>query len=186
MEAFSFTPCFRSLSEKRVQRLLRKTFGPYLPSNEFFNRVEWFLYPQFSRFLIFPTDSFSEVIRSEHKTSNRFNGNNILDSSPCGLRVDWSYVRVFSWFALQMNHENQTTKSHEPGITKRHKGSTDESSMLLPFQRFLKLDLDSEATRLKPGENKKRSGHANHHRSRGRFLRSGHRLLPHQTWAQSQ
>src|SRR3989441_8300723 len=66
--------------------------------------------------------------------SSRFNGNNILDSSPCGLRVDWSYVRVFSWFALQMNHENQTTKSHEPGITKRHKGSADESSMLLPSQ----------------------------------------------------
>src|SRR3989442_7535757 len=65
---------------------------------------------------------------------NRFNGNNILDSSPCGLRVDWSYVRVFSWFALRMNHENQTTKSHEPGITKRHKGSADESSMLLPKQ----------------------------------------------------
>src|SRR5438876_9961007 len=66
---------------------------------------------------------------------NRLNGNNILDSSPCGLRVDWSYVRVFSWFALQMNHENQTTKSHEPGITKRHKGSADESSMLLPLKR---------------------------------------------------
>src|SRR5438309_3753264 len=63
-------------------------------------------------------------------------GNNILDSSPCGLRVDWSYIRVFSWFALQMNHENQTTKSHEPGITKRHKGSADESSMLLPFRQF--------------------------------------------------
>src|SRR5438874_2355761 len=53
-----------------------------------------------------------------------------------GLRVNWSYVRVFSWFALQMNHENQTTKSHEPGITKRHKGSADESSMLLPLKRF--------------------------------------------------
>src|SRR5437879_2454798 len=63
-------------------------------------------------------------------------GNNILDSSPCGLRVDWSYVRVFSWFALQMNHENQTTKSHEPGITKRHKGSADESSMVLPLKRL--------------------------------------------------
>src|SRR5437016_13190334 len=63
-------------------------------------------------------------------------GNNILDSTPCGLRVDWSYVRVFSWFALQMNHENQTTKSHEPGITKRHKGPPDESSMLLPLKRF--------------------------------------------------
>src|SRR6266567_1058415 len=45
-----------------------------------------------------------------------------LTHPPCGLRVDWSYVRVFSWFALQMNHENQTTKSHEAGITKRHKG----------------------------------------------------------------
>src|SRR5437667_2320798 len=64
-------------------------------------------------------------------------GNNILDSTPCGLRVDWSYVRVFSWFALQMNHENQTTKSHEPGITKRHKGSADESSMLLPLKRLI-------------------------------------------------
>src|SRR5437667_3011761 len=66
-------------------------------------------------------------------------GNNILDSTPCGLRVDWSYVRVFSWFALQMNHENQTTKSHEPGITKRHKSSADESSMLLPFQGYSTL-----------------------------------------------
>src|SRR2546425_1931701 len=75
--------------------------------------------------------------------SSRFNGNNILDSSPCGLRVDWSYVRVFSWFALQMNHENQTTKSHEPGITKRHKGSADESSMLLPFCSNQLFCLDS-------------------------------------------
>src|SRR5438552_19011245 len=65
----------------------------------------------------------SEVIRSEYQAFSRFNGNNILDSSPCGLRVDWSRVRVFSWFALQMNHANQTRKSHEPGITKRHKGS---------------------------------------------------------------
>src|SRR5258706_14562686 len=46
----------RSLSGKRVRRLLRKTFGPHLPSNEFFDRVEWFLYSQFSLFLIFPTD----------------------------------------------------------------------------------------------------------------------------------
>src|SRR3989442_6473793 len=74
------------------------------------------------------TPGFSRVIRSIKGRGNRLDGNNILDSSPCGLRVDWSYVRVFSWFALQMNHENQTTKSHEPGITKRHKGSADESS----------------------------------------------------------
>src|SRR3989441_8966985 len=80
--------------------------------------------------------SFSELLTPSVISGSRFNGNNILDSSPCGLRVDWSYVRVFSWFALQMNHENQTTKSHEPGITKRHKSSADESSMLLPFQRF--------------------------------------------------
>ena len=46
-----------SLSEKRVRRLLQKTFSPHLPSNEFFDCVEWFLYPRFSRFLIFPTDS---------------------------------------------------------------------------------------------------------------------------------
>src|SRR5437899_4415625 len=79
---------------------------------------------------------FSPVISMASDLSSRFNGNNILDSSPCGLRVDWSYVRVFSWFALQMNHENQTTKSHEPGITKRHKGSADESSMVLPLKRL--------------------------------------------------
>src|SRR5256712_10207698 len=82
--------------------------------------------------------SFSELLTPSVISGNRLNGNNILDSSPCGLRVDWSYVRVFSWFALQMNHENQTTKSHEPGITKRHKGSADESSMLLPFKWFSK------------------------------------------------
>src|SRR5258708_19867753 len=52
----------RSLSEKRVLRLLRNTFDPHLPSNEFFDRVEWFLYPQFSRFLIFPTDSYPPSI----------------------------------------------------------------------------------------------------------------------------
>src|SRR2546428_13372318 len=86
--------------------------------------------------LFFPTDSFSQVNCSTLESGNHLHGNNVLDSSPCGLRVDWSYVRVFSWFALQMNHENQTTKSHEPGITKRHKGSADESSMLLPFQRL--------------------------------------------------
>src|SRR5437868_8273699 len=74
-----------------------------------------------------------ESSRSTDPGESRFNGNNILDSSPCGLRVDWSGVRVFSWFALQMNHENQTTKSHEPRITKRHKGSADESSTLLPL-----------------------------------------------------
>src|SRR5207253_10801820 len=85
---------------------------------------------------IFPTDSSSQVNCSTLESGNRLNGNNILDSSPCGLRVDWSCVRVFSWFALQMNHEDQTTKSHEPGITKRHKGSADESSMLLPLKRF--------------------------------------------------
>ena len=45
----------RSLSGKRVRRLLPKTFGPHLPCNEFFDRVKWFLCPQFSRFLIFPT-----------------------------------------------------------------------------------------------------------------------------------
>src|SRR2546428_8060635 len=65
--------------------------------------------------------SFSELLTPSVISGSRFNGNNILDSSPCGLRVDWSYVRVFSWFALQMNHENQTRKSHEPGITKRHR-----------------------------------------------------------------
>src|SRR6266567_3387829 len=51
------------------------------------------------------------------------------------LGVDWVCVRGSSWCALQMDNENQTTKSHEPGITKRHEGSVDESSMLLPSQR---------------------------------------------------
>src|SRR2546425_13325933 len=72
-----------------------------------------------------------------------------LTHPTCGLRVDWSYVRVFSWFALQMNHENQTTKSHEPGITKRHKGSADESSISLPLKR-LPVSEATLITELKP------------------------------------
>src|SRR5437667_5061821 len=83
---------------------------------------------------------FSFTPGNSGEGGNRLNGNNILDSSPCGLRVDWSYVRVFSWFALQMNHENQTTKSHEPGVTKRHKGSANESSMLLPLQPLNRIE----------------------------------------------
>ncbi len=52
-----------------------------------------------------------------------------------------------------MNHENQTTKSHEPGITKRHKGSADESGMLLPLKRLLANALS--VTSLKRGVNEK-------------------------------
>jgi len=35
----------------------------------------------------------------------------------CSPSRDWFCVRDFSWGALQRINENQTTKSHEPGIT---------------------------------------------------------------------
>src|SRR5438477_12877174 len=85
-----------------------------------------------------------------------------LTHPPCGLRVDWSYVRVFSWFALQMNHENQTTKSHEPGITKRHKGSADESSMLLPLKRLLGFYMVYRSQGLSRGVNERTNHYLNY------------------------
>src|SRR2546421_12103732 len=43
----------------------------------------------------------------------------IPGSRPRCLRVYWYCVRDSSWFALRRINKNQTTKSHEPGITKK-------------------------------------------------------------------
>jgi hypothetical protein len=54
-----------SLSEKRLQPLLQKTFGPHLPSNAFFNCVECLCIPIF-RFFDFPDRLLMQNVRTSY------------------------------------------------------------------------------------------------------------------------
>src|SRR5437016_1084790 len=48
-----------------------------------------------------------------------------LTHPSCGFRLGLVLCRVHSWLLCRYIDGNQTTKSHEPGITKRHKESAD-------------------------------------------------------------